>query len=119
MLNPFSRTELLLGRDALERLAASRVADIYKIRVDPPARVMRRELKKRDIRKLKAVYSKEQPLRPIEDMAISCRAHCICPPGTKRHCTDRRDIPGSTAFVPSVAGLILAGKVVKDLAGIR
>ena len=56
------------------------------------------------------------PLRPIEDMAISCRAHCICPPGTKRHCTDRRDIPGSTAFVPSVAGLILAGEVVKDLA---
>ena len=44
MLNPFSRTELL-GRDAMERLAASRVADIYKTRVDPPARVMRRELK--------------------------------------------------------------------------
>ena len=50
-------------------------------------------------------------------MAISCRAHCICPPGTKRHCTDCRDIPGSTAFVPSVAGLILAGEVVKDLTG--
>ena len=49
MLNPFSRTELLLGRDAMERLASSRVADIYKTRVDPPARVMRRELKKRDI----------------------------------------------------------------------
>lgn len=116
MLNPFSRTELLLGRDAMERLASSRVADIYKTRVDPPTRVMRRELKKRDIRKRKAVYSEGQPLRPIEDMAISCRAHCICPPGTKRHCTDRRDIPGSTAFVPSVAGLILAGEVVKDLA---
>ena len=51
MLNPFSRTELLPGRDAMERLAASRVADIYKTRGDPPARVMRRELKKRDIRK--------------------------------------------------------------------
>ena len=51
MLNPFSRTELLLGKDAMEQLAASRVADIYKICVDPPARVMRRELKKRDIRK--------------------------------------------------------------------
>ena len=49
-------------------------------------------------------------------MAISCRAHCICPPGTKRHCTDRRDIPGSTAFVPSVAGLILAGEVVNSAA---
>lgn len=46
MLNPFSRTELLLGKDAMERLASSRVADIYKTRVDPPARVMRRELKK-------------------------------------------------------------------------
>lgn len=91
MLNPFSRTELLLGRDAMERLASSRVADIYKTRVNPPARVMRRELKKRGIRKLKVVYSEEQPLRPIEDMAISCRAHCICPPGTKRHCTNRRD----------------------------
>lgn len=98
---------------------AFRVADIYKTRVDPLARVMRRELKKRGIRKLKVVYSEEQPLRPIEDMAISCRAYCICPPGTKRHCTDRRDIPGSTAFVPSVAGLILAGEVVKDLAGVK
>lgn len=96
--------------------SAFRVADIYHTRVDPLARVMRRELKKRGIRKLKVVYSEEQPIRPIEDMAISCRAHCICPPGTKRHCTDRRDIPGSTAFVPSVAGLILAGEVIKDLA---
>ena len=51
MLNQFSRTELLLGKDAMECLAASRVADIYKTRVDPRARVMRRELKKRDIRK--------------------------------------------------------------------
>lgn len=94
---------------------AFRVADIYKTRMDPLARVMRRELKKRGIKKLKVVYSEEQPIRPIEDMAISCRAHCICPPGTKRHCTDRRDIPGSTAFVPSVAGLIIAGEVIKDL----
>ena len=96
---------------------AFRVADIYQTRVDPLARVMRRELKRRGIRKLKVVYSEEAPIRPIEDMAISCRSHCICPPGTKRHCTDRRDIPGSTAFVPSVAGLILAGEVIKDLAG--
>ena len=95
--------------------SAFRVADIYKTRVDPLARVMRRELKKRGVKKLKVVYSEEQPIRPIEDMAISCRAHCICPPGTKRHCTDRRDIPGSTAFVPSVAGLIIAGEVIKAL----
>ena len=96
---------------------AFRVADIYQTRVDPLARVMRRELKKRGIRKLKVVYSEEPPIRPLEDMAISCRSHCICPPGTQRHCTDRRDIPGSNAFVPSVAGLILAGEVIKDLAG--
>ena len=65
MLNPFSRTELLLGRDAMERLASSRVADIYKTRVDPPARVMRRELKKRDIRKRKAVYSEGSLFAPL------------------------------------------------------
>lgn len=94
---------------------AFRVSDIYKTRVDPLARVMRRELKKRGVKRLKVVYSEEQPIRPIEDMAISCRYHCICPPETKRHCTDRRDIPGSTAFVPSVAGLIIAGEVIKDL----
>jgi tRNA A37 threonylcarbamoyladenosine dehydratase len=76
---------------------------------------MRRELKKRGVKKLKVDYSEEQPIRPVEDMAISCRSHCICPPGTKRHCTDRRDIPGSMAFVPSVAGLIIAGEVIKDL----
>ena len=95
--------------------AAFQVADIYKTRVDPLARVMRRELKKRGIKKLKVVYSEEEPIRPLEDMAISCRSHCICPPGTQRHCTDRRDIPGSNAFVPAVAGLILAGEVIKDL----
>ncbi|MBE6005194.1 MAG: tRNA threonylcarbamoyladenosine dehydratase [Lachnospiraceae bacterium] len=95
--------------------SAFRVADLYKTKVDPLARVMRRELKKRGVKKLKVVYSEEKPIRPIEDMAISCRAHCICPPGTKRHCTDRRDIPGSTAFVPSVAGMIIAGEIVKDL----
>ena len=98
---------------------AFRVSDIYETRVDPLARVMRHELRKRGVKKLKVVWSEEQPIRPIEDMAISCRAHCICPPGTKRHCTDRRDIPGSTAFVPSVAGLIIAGEVVKDLTGFR
>ena len=94
---------------------AFRVADITKTSVCPLARVMRRELKKQGIRHLKVVYSKEKPLRPLEDLSISCRAHCICPPGTKRHCTDRRDIPGSVAFVPSVAGLIIAGEVIKDL----
>lgn len=94
---------------------AFKVADIYDTKVCPLARVMRRELKKRGIKKLKVVYSEEQPIRPIEDMSISCRANCICPPGAVRKCTERRDIPGSTAFVPSVAGLIIAGEVIKDL----
>lgn len=91
------------------------VADIYKTSVCPLAKVMRRELKKRGVKHLKVVYSKEQPIRPVEDMEISCRQNCICPPGTKRTCTVRRDIPGSNAFVPSTAGLIIAGEVVKDL----
>lgn len=91
------------------------VADIYKTKVCPLAKVMRRELKKRGVKKLKVVYSEEKPTRPIEDMAISCRTNCICPPGAKHKCTERRDIPGSVAFVPSVAGLIIAGEVIKDL----
>ncbi len=93
-----------------------RVADIYKTKVCPLAKVMRRELKKRGVKKLKVVYSEEQPTRPVEDMAISCRTNCICPSGAAHKCTERRDIPGSVAFVPSVAGLIIAGEVVKDLA---
>ncbi len=67
------------------------------------------------MKKLKVVYSEEQPMRPIEDMAISCRANCICPPGAERKCTDRRDIPGSVAFVPPIVGLIIGGEVIKDL----
>ena len=95
--------------------SAFKVADIYKTQMCPLAKVMRRELKKRHVKKLKVVYSEEKPTRPIEDMSISCRNHCICPPGAKHKCTERRDIPGSVAFVPSVVGLIIAGEVVKDL----
>ena len=94
---------------------AFEVADIYKTTICPLARVMRRELKKRNVPALKVVYSKEPPMTPIDDMAISCRAHCICPPGTARKCTERRQVPGSNAFVPSVVGLIIAGAVIKDL----
>ena len=92
-----------------------RVADIYKTKVCPLAKVMRHELKKRGIKKLKVVYSEEYSTRPLEDMSISCRTNCICPPGAAHKCTERRDIPGSVAFVPSVAGLIIGGEVVKDL----
>lgn len=96
-----------------------KVADIYKTKVCPLAKVMRRELKKRGVKKLKVVYSEEIPTRPIEDMAISCRNNCICPPGAEHKCTERRDIPGSVAFVPSVAGLIIAGEVAKDLIRVK
>lgn len=97
---------------------AFRVADIYKTSVDPLARVMRYELRKRGIKKLKVVYSEEPPMRPVDDMASSCRTNCICPPGAEHKCTERRDIPGSNAFVPSVVGLIIAGEVIKDLSGV-
>ena len=77
---------------------AFEVADIYKTSVDPLARVMRRELKKRGIRHLKVVYSKEEPVSTgIEGKG------------------SRRRTPGSTAFVPSVAGLMIAGEVIRDL----
>ena len=94
---------------------AFEVADVYETSICPLARVMRRELKKRNVPALKVVYSKEPPMTPIEDIAISCKAHCICPPGTVRKCTERRQVPGSNAFVPSVVGLIIAGEVLKDL----
>lgn len=98
---------------------AFEVTDIFKTSVDPLARVMRIELKKRGIRKLKVVYSKEVPLTPVDDMATSCKTHCICPPRTVRKCTQRRQVPGSNAFVPSVVGLIIAGEVIKDLTGFK
>lgn len=91
--------------------SAFRVADIYNTKVCPLAKVMRRELKKRGVEKLKVVYSEEMPIKPYnngkedntEDM-------------DKRSAV-RRSIPGSVAFVPSVAGLIIAGEVIKDIVG--
>lgn len=74
-----------------------RVADIYKTQMDPLAKVMRRELKKRCVKKLKVVYSEEEPVSP------------------QGQCTDGKSVPGSTAFVPSVAGLVIAGEVIRDL----
>lgn len=94
---------------------AFEVADIYETSICPLARVMRQELRKRGVKGLKVVYSREPAMTPIDDMATSCRTNCICPPGTARKCTQRRQVPGSNAFVPSVAGLIIAGEVVKDL----
>lgn len=95
------------------------VTDIYKTSVCPLAKVMRKELKTRGIKKLKVVYSKEPARKPIEDTNNSCKTNCVCPPGTQRKCTVRRQVPGSTSFVPSVAGLIIAGEVIKDITGVR
>jgi tRNA A37 threonylcarbamoyladenosine dehydratase len=89
------------------------VADIYETSVCPLARVMRHELKERGISHLKVVYSQEKPLKRQQS---GCGSECICPPGSARNCDRRRAVPGSIAFVPSVAGLIIAGEVVKDLA---
>jgi tRNA A37 threonylcarbamoyladenosine dehydratase len=87
---------------------AVQVADISETAVCPLARIMRKECKKRGIRKLKVVYSREEALTPVIDAASATET----PEG-------RRALPGSVSFVPSVAGLILAGEVIKDLAGIR
>lgn len=91
------------------------VTDIYKTSVCPLCKVMRHELRKRGVESLKVVYSAEPPVKPIETEMTSCKYHCVCPEGTKRKCTERRQVPGSVSFVPSVAGLIIAGEVVRDL----
>lgn len=91
------------------------IADIYDTSVCPLAKVMRKELRKRGITDLKVIYSKETPVKPQENEDTSCLVNCICPKGSARTCTVRRQIPGSIAFVPSVAGLLLASEVVRDL----
>ena len=83
------------------------VADIFKTSVDPLARVMRQEMKKRGVKKLKVVYSTELPLTPVDELEGECHAET----------PQRRALPGSTAFTPSAAGLLLASEVVKDLIG--
>ena len=77
-----------------------RVTDIFKTKVCPLAKVMRSELKKRYVKKLKVVYSEEKPITPNKGEAVP---------------SQKRQTPGSISFVPSVAGLIIAGEVVKDL----
>ena len=86
------------------------VTDIYKTSVCPLAKVMRKELRARNIKGLKVVYSKEEPIKPDKNLE--------CPPGTVRKCTAKNQIPGSISFVPSVAGLIIAGEVIKDIINI-
>lgn len=93
------------------------ITDIYKTVKDPLSKVMRRELKKRGVKKCTVLYSTETALSPIEDPEISCREHCVCPPNSPRSCNDRRAIPASSPFVPPAAGLMIASKVAMDLIG--
>ena len=94
---------------------AFEITDIYKTSVCPLAKVMRKELKKRNIKKLKVLYSKEEPIKPSESEENTCKTNCICPPGTKRKCSVKNQIPGSISFVPTVSGLIISGEVIKDI----
>ncbi|MDN5303920.1 MAG: tRNA threonylcarbamoyladenosine dehydratase [Fusobacteriaceae bacterium] len=94
------------------------VSDIYKTSVCPLAKVMRRELKRRGIKKLKVVYSKEQPIKPKVSVA-TCKENCVCPTNTEINCKSKRQIPGSISFAPSVAGLIIASEVVKDILNLK
>ena len=91
------------------------VTDIFKTSVCPLAKVMRKELRTRGIKHLKVLYSKEEPIKPDETLECSCKTGCICPPGTVRKCTKTNHVPGSISFVPSVAGLIISGEVIKDI----
>lgn len=104
------------------------VADIYETSVCPLARVMRRELKKRGVDGVKVVYSKEEPLTPAQDVSGAetdgenqekDRAGQDQSWGSQRISTGRKAVPGSIAFVPSAAGLILAGAVIRELAEVR
>ena len=91
------------------------ITDIYKTSICPLAKVMRKELRKRNVDSLKVIYSKEEPIIPVSEAESSCKTNCICPPGTKRKCSIRNQVPGSISFVPSVAGLMIAGEIIKDI----
>lgn len=95
-----------------------KVADIYDTKVCPLAKVMRRELKRRGIEKLKVVYSEEMPTKPKVEDVVTCKTGCVCTGGTKK-CAAKRQIPGSISFVPPVAGMIIGGEVIKDILGIN
>lgn len=97
--------------------SAFRVADIYKTKMCPLAKVVRKELKKRGVDRLKVVYSEEKPRCPLMDVEAICRLEGLGNPKEEGN-PPKRAIPGSVGFVPSVAGLIIAGEVVRDLTGI-
>lgn len=95
-----------------------KVTDIFKTKVCPLAKVMRYELKRRGVKKLKVVYSEEIPTKPRSQDVITCKEGCVCTGESTKKCAEKRQIPGSISFVPPVAGMILASAVVRDLLGI-
>lgn len=118
----FTETPIISSMGAGNKVdpTAFQVSDIYKTSVCPLAKVMRTELRKRGIKRLKVVYSKELPTILFDnfyDVEDDHRIECTSDTDTLSSRTNRRQIPGSNAFVPSVAGLIIAGEVVKDLTG--
>ncbi|MDP4176996.1 MAG: tRNA threonylcarbamoyladenosine dehydratase [Bacillota bacterium] len=92
-----------------------KVADLYKTKVCPLAKVMRYELKRRGVKNLKVVYSEEIPIVPDYENVITCKEGCVCSGASSNKCTMKRQIPASISFVPPVAGLIIGGEVIKDL----
>ncbi|MFX4262773.1 tRNA threonylcarbamoyladenosine dehydratase [Pelotomaculum propionicicum] len=91
------------------------IADLYETSICPLARVMRRELRKRGVKDLKVVYSKEEPLKPLETEDAGCETILLSESAADGPEVVRRQVPGSISFVPSVAGLLIAAEVVKDL----
>ncbi|KHD35928.1 MoeB [Clostridium acetobutylicum] len=90
------------------------ITDIYKTSICPLAKVMRHELRKRGVKSLKVLYSKEMPMKPKSDEVITCKEGCVCANGSRK-CTAKRQIPASISFVPPVAGMIIGGEVIKDI----
>lgn len=95
-----------------------KISDIYNTKICPLAKVMRHELRKRNIDSLKVLYSEEEPIKPRLDEVITCKEGCVCTGGSRK-CTAKRQIPGSISFVPSVAGLIIGGEVIKDILNLK
>jgi tRNA A37 threonylcarbamoyladenosine dehydratase len=95
------------------------VADLYKTKNCPLARVMRNELRKRGVARLKVVYSEETPRKPLGSEVLTCKMACVCNSDNGRKCSEKRQIPASISFVPPVAGFILAGEVIRELAGLN
>lgn len=92
-----------------------KVTTLDKTKICPLAKVMRHELRKREITKVKVLFSEELPIKPKVDDVITSKEGCVCSGNSSKKCTAKRQIPGSISFVPPVAGMIIGGEVVKDL----